>query len=319
MSHILRGMFSSKPSSRLELRERLAKLLTLVGSTPISCYRLGAVELCVKKEYGNPTGSHKDRIAVYMLKGAVEEGLIAPGDCVAEISSGNTATSVAWAASLLGLRTIVFVEKRASRIKKDFIRSFGAEIVEIGDEGLTREWAVEEAERKGCLLLDQMSNEYNMFAHYETTGPEIMRQLGAEIDAFVMGVGTGGTVSGVGKRLKEELGHTLVVAVTPRGSKLSGGEGGDEIEGLTSYYLPPLVRRHLDVIDKIVEVSQADALRGITGLLRATGIAAGPSTGAVYAAVARLMEDGILGRGERVVIVAADALYRYPEVMAGLR
>jgi len=311
----------SRSSSRQEMLERLARLLSLTGATRLRCATLGSMELCVKLEYSNPTGSHKDRIALYMLKGAIAEGLLSPGGCVAEISSGNTAAAVAWAASFLGLRPLLFVEKRASSIKKNLIRSLGGEIIEIGDEGLTRDWAREEAERRGCLLLDQMDNDYNMLAHYETTGLELVHQTSGRLDAFVMGVGTGGTVTGAGRRLKEVLGNTLVAAVTPRGSPLAGGDGAeaDEIEGLVSRSIPGLVERYgRGIIDRVVEVSFPEALRGVRRLLRSVGVAVGPSTGAALVAAEKLVEAGIIDRGARVAIIAADSLARYPRVMEAL-
>lgn len=311
--------FAGRPSSREEMLRRIAHLFSLVGNTRLRCVRIGGVEICLKLEYGNPSGSHKDRIALYMLMGAIREGQLSPGGCVAEVSSGNTAAAVAWAASFLGLRPLLFVEKRASSIKKNLILSLGGEIVEIGDEGLTRDWAREEAEKRGCLLLDQMNNDYNMLAHYETTGVEVLRQAGS-VDAFVMGVGTGGTITGVGRRLKEVLGNTLVAAVTPRGSPLAGRGSGsvEEIEGLVSRSVPGLVRKHGSVIDRVVEVAAEEALEGVRAVLAATGIPVGPSTGAAYAAIVRLVEAGVVEPGSRVVTVAADSLARYPQAMERL-
>lgn len=306
--------------SKTPFEEGLRKASVLVGWTPLRCFRTVGLELCVKIEYGNPTGSHKDRIALNMLRAAVREGLLRPGDCVAEISSGNTAAAVAWAARLLGLRPVLFVEKQASRIKKLVIESMGGEIVEIGDEGLTRDEAVEKAREMGCFLVDQMRNPYNHLAHYNYTALEILRQADWRIDAFIMGMGTAGTVTGVGRRLHEELGNTLVAAVVPRGSPLdpaaSSADRVHRIEGLVSYSVPPLYERYgSSSVDTIVAVTEEEAISGIVGLLEATGIAAGPSTGAAFAAVKRLLEEGRLEQGSRVVIVAADSLTRYPEVM----
>ena len=306
-----------RPSSRSELLARLAKLSAAVGSTRLYCRRIQGIEFCMKLEYANPTGSHKDRIALYMIRGAIAEGTLGPGGCVAEISSGNTAAAVAWAASYLGLRPLLFVEKRASEIKKSLIRSLGGEIVEIGDEGLTREWAREEAEKRGCYLLDQMDNEYNMLAHYESTGVEILRQSGGELDAFVMGVGTGGTITGVGRRLKEEIGGVLIAAVAPRGSPLAGGGEGEaeEIEGLVSRSVPGLVKRYGAVIDRVVGVSTGEAVDGVRGIMNTIGVPVGLSTGAAYAATMKLLEEGVIKQGDRVVTIAADSLARYPWLM----
>jgi cysteine synthase A len=307
-----------RPSSRSEMLQLLSRLSSLAGGTRVYCTDIGTAEICIKLEYANPTGSHKDRIALYMLRGAVLEAGLGPGECVAEVSSGNTAAAVAWAASLLGLKPVLFVEKTASRIKKALIRSLGGELVEIGDEGLTREWAREEAERRGCLFLDQMSNEYNMLAHYETTGREILRQLWGRVDAFVMGVGTGGTITGAGRRLREELGNTMIVAVTPAGSPLdpSGRREPDPVEGLTSASVPPLYRRYAPgLVDRVVAVPGKVAARATLDLYRETGVLAGPSTAAAYVAAKRLLEEEALDPGSRIAIVAADSLTRYPDLL----
>lgn len=301
------------------IARRLARLSLLVGETPTRCFHVLGVRLCVKLEYGNPTGSHKDRIAVNMLRAAAEEGRLQPGSCVAEISSGNTAAAVAWAASLAGLKPLLFVERKASDVKKSLIQGFGGEIIEIGDEGLTREDAIRMAEERGCLVLDQSSNPYNHLAHYHYTGPEIIRAVDGYVDAFVMGVGTGGTITGVGRRLKEELGNTLVVAVTPRGSALAGGPGGDSIEGLVSHSVPRLYEEHRSVVDRVVEVASLEAFEGSRALLHATGVAAGPSTGAAFAAARRLVDSGVIDRGSTVVILAADHASRYPELLRVFR
>lgn len=294
---------------------RLEEVSRLVGNTPLVRLREGKLELYVKLEYANPTGSHKDRIAVYMLKRAFREQGLRPGGCVTEASSGNTAVSVAWAARLLGVKATIFVERGASEVKKALVRLLGAEVVEAEEEGEARKLAEERARERGCVFLDQNGNDANHLAHYETTGPEILRQVG-EVDAFVMGVGTGGTVTGVARYLKERLGgHVLVVGVVPKGSPIAGGSGGGRVEGLASSYEPPLFARYRGYVDAIVEVEPSEAARHSVLLATGHGLLAGPSTGAAYAAVRRLAEEGAIGPRGRVVIVAADALYRYPELI----
>ena len=305
-------------SSREELLASIDKIRRIIGSTPVKCFNIGIYRLCVKLEYVNPTGSHKDRIALYMVRGAIESGSLGPGGCVAEVSSGNTAASVAWIAWSLGLRPVLFVEARASETKKNLIKMLGGELVEIHDEGLGRDWVRERAEEMGCILLDQLSNELNHLAHYETTAVELLGQV-EQIDAFVMGVGTGGTVTGVARRLREHHANTLVVAVTPRGSKLAGGPGADTIEGLTSYTVPEVYQRHSSLVDRILEVSQNEALAGVEALAQATGLLAGPSTGAAFAAASRLIAEGAVDPGSTVVIIAADSLARYPQLSDRLR
>ncbi len=275
--------------------------------------------LCIKLEYVNPTGSHKDRIALYMVKKAIEEGDVGPGDCVAEISSGNTATSVAWVAWRLGLGAVLFVEKHASTLKKDLIRSLGGKLIEISDEGMDRVTAREKAIEMGCFLLDQMSNDANHLAHYETTAAEIMEATRGQVDAFIMGVGTAGTVTGVGRRLKEVIGSTFVVSVSPKDSPIVGGSGkGETIEGLTVSIVPELYKRYQKYIDRAIGVEPERALDGISALATATGILGGPSTGAAFVAATRLIEEGLIDKGSTIVIVAADRLIRYPSVLERL-
>jgi len=310
--------YGRRASSREELLALIDRVRGIIGSTPVRCFQLGSYRLCVKLEYVNPTGSHKDRIALYMVRGAIESGVLGPGGCVAEVSSGNTAASVAWISWSLGLRPVLFVESRASETKKSLIRMLGGEIVEIHDEGLGRDWVRERAEELGCVLLDQLSNEYNHLAHYETTAAELLSQV-SRVDAFVMGVGTGGTVTGVARRLRESQGNALVAAVTPRGSKLAGGPGADAIEGLTSHTVPEVYQRHSSLVDRVVEVGSSEALAGIEALASATGILAGPSTGAAFAAASKLVAEGALDPGSTVVIVAADSLARYPQLSSQLR
>jgi len=174
---------------------------------------------------------------------------------------------------------------------------------------------VEDMGAHGCVYLDQSGSEYNWRAHYETTGGEILEQTGYDVDAFVMGAGTGGTVTGVGERLKESLGNTLVAAVTPRGSRLAGGSGADVIEGLASSDAPRLLEAHKRVLDRLIQVSSLEAVEGVKALLSLTGVAAGPSTGAALVGVLRLLEEGLLDGRPRIVIVAADHLSRYPSLL----
>lgn len=293
-----------------------ASILGLIGNTPI--VRLGRLagggmaEVYVKLEYLNPTGSHKDRIAYYMIRDAEERGLIEPGDTVVEASSGNTAISVAWVSSLLGYRAEIFVEKGTSQVKIGLIKALGAKVVEAEGESYA-EAARRYAEEHGYLFLNQYENEANVRAHYETTGPEIYRQLGGRIDAFVMGIGTGGTISGVGRFLKEKLGERVkIIGVVPRGSRIAGGEGAERIEGLASDIVPGIWRRYGHVVSEVIEVGFDEALQTVKTLLRSEGVLGGLSTGAnVYAAmrVAERLTKGV------VATIAPDTILRYPHIL----
>ena len=268
--------------------------------------------LMAKLEYLNPTGSHKDRIAVYMVGDLVERGVLGPGGVVVEASSGNTAISVAWVARLLGLRAVIVVEEATSQVKKNVIRLLGAELVEA-PSGRHIEVAGEIAEERSGVYLKQQANRANLRAHYETTGPEIYRQTGGRVDYFVMGMGTCGTIAGVARYLKPRIPWLRVVGVTPRGSRLAGGSGsGDRIEGLSSVDIPGLCRENRGYVDEVVEVSYGEAVRAARELARREGVLAGPSTGAAY----HVAKDiAVHDPGSRIVFIAADSIYRYPELL----
>ena len=294
-------------------------LMSLIGNTPIvklgRIVKEGSAEIYVKLEYLNPTGSHKDRIAYYMIKDAEERGLIEPGGTVVEASSGNTAIAVAWIASLLGYRAKIFVEEGISKAKVSLIRSLGAEVIgaRLGESGYA-EAAKKYAEEYGYLFLNQYENEANVRAHYETTGPEIYDQPGGRINAFVMGVGTGGTIAGVGKFLKEKIEEDLmIVGVVPRNSRILEGYGEPErIEGLSSEIVPGIWKRYSRLVNRIIEVRYEDAAQTMKRLMKKEGILGGPSTGAnVYAAlrVAEELESGA------VITIAPDTILKYPQLL----
>lgn len=185
-------------------------ILSLIGNTPMIKLRRivpeNAANVWVKLEYYNPTGSHKDRIALFMLCRALEEGCIKPGDTVVEASTGNTGISIAFVARLLGLKAVIVVPENISKEKKNVIKLFGAELVEVPTKSNPKEY-IEEAKRiakdLNAYYVGQYDNPANPEAHYRTTAPEIWYQMNGNIDAFVMGIGTGGTLTGVARYLKE--------------------------------------------------------------------------------------------------------------------
>ncbi len=298
------------------IEDRLKILLSTIGNTRIKCMNVDGIDLCFKLEYDNPTGSHKDRTAVYMIKGLIERGKIKEGECVAELSSGNTAVSVAWASSFLGLKSLLLVKEYASNIKKNLVRLYGGELLIVKKDTSVKD-AKNIAEERGCVFLNQDANEDNFLAHYETTGPEILNQVEEGFDFFIMGIGTGGTVTGAGTRIKEKLKNVKIAGVVPTGSALSEKRGGGfkPIEGLVSSKIPELFERHKNVVDFIVEVSLEEALKAIREIFRRFLILPGPSTGANFVAFQKLVRDGLIEKGQRVVTIAADQLIRYPELL----
>ncbi len=294
-------------------------IMRLIGNTPVIRLRRiageGSAEVHVKLEYLNPTGSHKDRIAYYMIRDAEERGLIRPGDEVVEASSGNTAISVAWIGSIRGYRVKIFVEEGVLEAKLSLIRSFGAEVIKVPPaKGSYTDVARKYAEDHGLLFLNQYDNEANVRAHYETTGTELLKQLDGRIDAFVMGIGTCGTIAGVGKLLREKLGEGVrIVGVVPRGSRIIRECGRpDKIEGLASDLVPGIWKRYHHIVDEIIEVSYEEAIQAVKALIRHEGILGGPPTGANIHAALKVARE--LGRGI-VATIAPDTILKYPHIL----
>ena len=300
------------------MMEELEALSKLIGGTPLLRLRRIApegVEIYLKLEYTNPGGSHKDRIAYYMIRDAVERGLLRRGDPVIEVSSGNTATAIAWIASRLGLRPMLILEPEVSEVREMALRLLGAETVRVESEEEQFRRAGEMAEEMGGVFLNQFENEANIKAHYETTGPEILEQMNRDVDAFIMGIGTGGTIIGVGRRLKEEIGSVRIIGVVPRGSALLHGEARheDRIGGLSKVIKPRFYIENRHIVDQVIEVSQAMAIETIRRLAALEGLLVGPSTGAAVHAAVKVAEE--LGEGCRLVTIAADSLFRYPQLL----
>jgi len=307
------------------LFSKLEEIGKAIGNTPV--LRLNriasstAASIYLKLEYMNPGGSHKDRIAYYMLKDAIESGRLREGGCIVEVSSGNTALSLAWMCVRLGLKAIFIAEVEISPVKMSILKLLGAEVVEVDSSGIgdvdPRFLKAKELEaRLNGLFMNQFSNEANFRAHYETTAREIVDQLNGRVDAFVMGVGTGGTITGVGKYLKERLGgDVLVVGVVPRGSSIIHGKpvSNEYIDGLAKNVVPELFLKYRGYIDRVVEVGEGDAVNMVKMLALKEGLFVGPSTGAAVFEALKIAEE--LGPGKNVVTIAADSLMRYPYLL----
>ncbi|HKO37031.1 MAG TPA: cysteine synthase A [Solirubrobacterales bacterium] len=295
-----------------------AEASAVVGNTPmILLDRLseGAPgEVCVKLEYFNPGGSVKDRIGVAMIDAAEAEGHIAPGkSVVVEPTSGNTGIALAMVCAARGYELILTLPEGMSRERAKLLRAYGAEVRETPSLGGMNE-AVALAEeireqRKGFMPM-QFSNPANPEVHRRTTAEEIWSDTDGEIGAFVAGVGTGGTITGVGRMLRERAPEALVVAVEPSSSPvLSGGAPGPhKIQGIGAGFVPEILDR--DVVDEILSVDDEDALDMARRLAKEEGVLAGISAGAnVWAALE------VAGRpemaGKRVVTIVCDSGERY--------
>ena len=291
--------------------------LDLVGRTPL--VRLShlspsqGAEVLGKLECMNPAGSVKDRPALAMVEAAEAEGTLGTGSTIVEATSGNTGISLAMIAAVRGYRCIIVMPEDMSIARRQILKSFGAEVILTpAPEGMAG--AVERAERihadtKGAFMCGQFENPANPGVHEATTAEEIWSATGGELDAFVAGVGTGGTLTGVGRFLKEKNSSIRVVAVEPRGSAvLSGGTAGlHGIQGLGAGFVPGVL--DIDLIDDIVTVTDLAAERMMRRISREEGLLVGPSAGAnVHAAVevARRMEPG-----QRVVTILCDGGERY--------
>ena len=295
-----------------------AEASAVVGETPMVLFdRLGANVgglICAKLEYFNPGGSVKDRIGVAMIDVAEEEGLIKPGrSVVVEPTSGNTGIALAMVCAARGYELILTMPEGMSRERAKLLRAYGAEVRETPSLGGMNEavaLAEEIREQRKAFMPMQFSNPANAEAHRRTTAEEIWRDTDGEVGAFVAGVGTGGTITGVGQMLRERAPEALVVAVEPASSPvLSGGAPGPhKIQGIGAGFVPEVLDR--SVIDEIVAVSDEDALETARLVAREEGILAGISAGANIKAALEIAARPEMA-GKRVVTVVCDSGERY--------
>jgi cysteine synthase A len=288
----------------------------VIGQTPV--VRLERVttpemaEVWLKLEGANPGGSIKDRTALGMILDAEARGILKPGDTIVEPTSGNTGIGLAQVASARGYRLILCLPDSASDERKHTLEAYGAELV-LTDPARRMLAAIEAAEQirdeTGAWLPNQFSNPANPRIHYETTGPELWAQLDGRIDAFVYGSGTGGTITGVGRFLKERRPDTLIVAVEPaRSPVLSGGERGQhQFQGMGPGFIPENL--DLSLLDRVIPVWEEDAFPVARRLAREEGLFVGMSSGAI--AFAALQVATALGAGKRVAMIAPDTGARY--------
>lgn len=292
-------------------------VLELIGATPI--VRLGRVadegmaEVWGKLESANPGGSVKDRVALAMIEAAEREGLLKPGGTIVEPTSGNTGIGLAMVAAYKGYRLIVTMFDTASRERRMQMQAYGAEVVLTpAAEGMRGaiESALELKQKNPEFFLpQQFMNPANPEIHRRTTGGEILSQLDDKIDAFVAGVGTGGSVTGVGEVLKERIPSVRVIAVEPAGSPvLSGGDPGfSYIEGIGAGFVPEILNR--EVVDEVRVIEDDDAYEMARRLAREEGLLVGISAGANAAKAVEVARE--LGPGHVVATILCDSGLRY--------
>ena len=292
-----------------------ASTQALIGNTPI--VKLAhiplpeQVNLFAKLELFNPSGSVKDRIGKAMIQDAEQSGRLKPGGTIVEATAGNTGLGIAFAALNRGYRVIFVVPTKFSAEKQTLLRALGAEVInsprEDGMLGAAAKAEALRAEIPGAISLGQFVNPANPRIHYETTGPEIYRDLGGKIDFLIAGAGSGGTYSGVVKYLKEQNPSIQGILADPVGSTMGGGEHGDyDIEGIGNDFIADTM--DMSLVDAVVKITDTEAFDGARELARKEGIFAGSSSGAALAAAKKF---ALAGHRGNFVILLPDRGDRY--------
>ena len=299
-----------------------SEVVDSIGHTPLirlrGASKLTRCNIFAKAEFMNPGGSIKDRIARHMVVEAEKRGELRPGSTIMEVTSGNTGIALAMVGAMRGYKVLVVMPRTVSDERRSMIASFGAQLELLDDiddmqDAIARTEAFA-AQHDHVFLPRQFANPDNIETHRTTTGPEILRQLNGEIDAFVMGVGTGGTVMGVGRALRKAGSRARIVAVEPDESAvLSGGAPGPHgIQGLADGFIPALV--NLDELDQVVRISTRDAIDAAQQIGVDEGLLVGISSGANVLAATQVAAE--LGPGHNVVTVLCDRGERYLSAMA---
>ena len=286
----------------------------LIGNTPlVRLTQLGLpadVRLYAKLETYNPAGSVKDRVGKYMIDAAERDGLLKPGGTIIEATAGNTGLGIAFAALGRGYRVIFVVPRKFSREKQTLMRALGAEILntprEDGMLGAAAKAEELRASIPGAVMLGQFRNPANPLSHYETTGPEIYRDLKGKIDYFVAGAGSGGTFTGVVKYLKEQNPAIRGVLADPLGSTIGGEHADYDIEGIGNDFIPETM--DISLVDQVIKISDTEAFAEVKELAAKEGLIVGTSSGAAVAAAKKLIENGVRGN---IVTLLPDRGERY--------
>lgn len=288
----------------------------LIGNTPLvrlnNLVSENDAEVVLKLESFNPGGSIKDRIAFNMITKAEESGEIAPGGILVEPTSGNTGIGIAMVGAAKGYKVVLTMPESMSEERKKMLKAYGAELVltpaSDGMKGSISK-AEEIAAERGGFIPSQFNNPANPDIHRQTTAKEIIRDTNGKIDYFVAGVGTGGTLTGTGEKLKQIINNLKVVAVEPENSAVISGDkaGSHKIQGIGAGFIPEVLKT--DVIDRIEKIKNEEAFKTAKDLAVKEGIFAGISTGAATAAALKLAKE--IDSNQRIVVIAPDTGERY--------
>lgn len=290
-------------------------IIETIGSTPlvkINHLDPESAEIYVKLESFNPGGSTKDRPALYMIQAAEKAGLIKKGDTLIEATSGNMGIALSMIGAALGYKIVIVMPDTMSEERRRIVKAYGAELI-LTEGKLGMAGAVEKSEELAkahdYFLIRQFENAANLLSHEETTAVEILHDLSGEVDAFVAGVGTGGTISGVGKVLKAHHSNVLNVAVQPAKSPvLTGGTpAGHGIQGIGANFIPGIYDK--DVVDEVLDMDEETAYAAARELGKKAGLLVGMSSGGNFAAAKIIAKK--LGKGKKVVTVLPDTGERY--------
>ena len=274
--------------------------------------------LLLKLERFNPGGSVKDRTALAMIEDAEKSGVLTPGATIIEPTSGNTGVGLAWIGRLKGYRVILTMPETMSVERRNLLAAYGAELVLTpGSEGMKGAVAKAEqlcAETPNAVILGQFTNPANPAIHYATTGQEIWEDTAGQVDVFIAGVGTGGTVSGVGRALKEKNMLVEIIAVEPASSPVltQGHAGPHKIQGIGANFVPDTYQAGF--IDRVLTVTDDDAINAARTLAKDHGLLVGISSGAAYAAALRLTSQPEY-KGKTIVVLLPDTGERYLSVL----
>ena len=296
------------------------QLTELIGNTPLlELKRLtkahnSQATIIAKLEYFNPGGSVKDRIALAMIEDAEQKGILTPGATIIEPTSGNTGVGLAWVSTVKGYKTILTMPETMSLERQNLLKAMGAQLVLTpGDQGM--KGAIEKANQlrdttPGAVILQQFENPANPEAHIHTTAEEIWRDTDGKVDVFTAGVGTGGTLSGVGEGLKRHNPNIEVIAVEPDTSAVLSGDkpGMHKIQGIGAGFIPETY--HADVVNRVIRVADDDAIRTGRELSFKEGLLVGISSGAAAFAALQLAQQPEYA-GKNIIVLLPDTGERY--------